>query len=310
MKFEDQDRSFISPKEWSDVSPLSGKKESGGHDEDLRFRDYLFRNALTGLPNRLKLIHDISVNESPILFIINIDQFNQINNLLGLESGDAILISLGEKLLYHLHDHPGILYKLQADEYAVLMNISGSEPPWAKIEKIANHLITTVQRDRIHVSSGLSPEGYEVALSITIGISCARVVGKENLVTAADIALKTAKNRRLPFLFYRQSEETKRRYERNIHWAKVIRDAVIDDRIVPYYQPILNNVTKKVEKYEALVRLLDDQGIPVLPDEFIELSKAIRMYPEITRVMIRKSFQALRNSPFELSINLKRSGHT
>jgi diguanylate cyclase (GGDEF)-like protein len=303
MKPDKVHQPFNPPKECKGLTALFKKSVQDLTEEDLQIRDYLFRDTLTGLPNRTKLIRDVEINRSPVLFLINIDRFNQINNLFGAERGDAVLIALAEKLSEHLHKYPSTLYKFQADEYAVLMNISDTEIPWEMIEQIAAHLISSVERDLIHVHSEEVQNGYEVALNITIGISVAEMVGKENLLTSADMALKTAKNLKKPFLFYKQSEDTRKKYEKNIYWAKIIKDAIREDRVVPYYQPIFNNHTGR-DKYEALVRLMDTEGVPSPPDDFIELSKVIRMYSAITRVMIKKSFNAITDSPYELSVNL------
>ncbi|MBN2782360.1 MAG: EAL domain-containing protein [Campylobacterales bacterium] len=70
-----------------------------------------------------------------------------------------------------------------------------------------------------------------------------------------------------------------------------------------YYQPIYNNLTNKIEKFETLMRLKVDDKI-LYPDSFLGLSKEIKKYRKLTNSMIDKSFQFFHDKSYEFSINL------
>ncbi|WVM89286.1 EAL domain-containing protein [Halopseudomonas pachastrellae] len=67
-------------------------------------------------------------------------------------------------------------------------------------------------------------------------------------------------------------------YEQNLIGANRLRAALDSGRIVAFYQPILNLATGQIDKYECLVRMLDEQGEPISPIHFLDLAKKIRLY--------------------------------
>ena len=315
MKLDEETKAcFGNLKECRTLSVPSTRKDGGLDEKSRAFAQMVLSDPLTGLPNRVKLIRDIDENDCPVLFLINVDGFSQINDFFGIENGDAILSSLADRLSSLLPDDAFRLYKLHGDEYAVLTNVSAPEMdcdkvswdsmPWNNLERIARHITSNIENHRIILKDEKIPGEYEVALNVTIGIACARVVRRENLLTRADIALKTAKRSRKPFLFYKHSTATREQYRNNIYWAGILKDAVKSDLIVPYFQPIVSNRTGVVKKYESLVRLLDKNNNFILPETFLELSKIVRMYPDITKIMIRKSLESFLDISDHVSINL------
>ena len=83
-----------------------------------------------------------------------------------------------------------------------------------------------------------------------------------------------------------------------------LRYAIKHEGIYPVFQPIYNNKTKKVTKYEALVRMRDTDGNIIPPNLFLENAKESGLYPNITRIMIEKTLAKFRDSNCEASINL------
>ena len=57
---------------------------------------------------------------------------------------------------------------------------------------------------------------------------------------------------------------------------------------MPYYQPIVNNLTRRIDHYECLIRLIDREGKLVLPVQFLEVAKRTRLYPRLTRTVIAR----------------------
>jgi len=93
-------------------------------------------------------------------------------------------------------------------------------------------------------------------------------------------------------------------HKENMQWIQKIKTAILNDKIVPFFQPIVNNQTKEIEKYECLVRLIDEEDKIISPYFFLEIAKHSKLYESITKIMIKKSFQAFSNSNYEFSINL------
>ena len=74
--------------------------------------------------------------------------------------------------------------------------------------------------------------------------------------------------------------------------------------MISYYQPINNNKNGKIEKYECLVRMIDIDGKIINPINFLDISQKIRLYNQITTIVIKKSFNLFNNTDYEFSINL------
>ena len=93
-------------------------------------------------------------------------------------------------------------------------------------------------------------------------------------------------------------------YERNLKLSEIVRDAVKESRIVPYFQAIVDNKTSKIVKYECLARLVDKNEKILSPLLFIPVAKKIKVYKDITKIIIDKAFKTFEDSEFEFNINL------
>jgi len=105
-------------------------------------------------------------------------------------------------------------------------------------------------------------------------------------------------------IIYSKDLQLEKFYENNRIWAVRIKNALNDDRIVPFYQAIYNTKTKKIEKYECLVRLIGKDGKVYSPFYFLDIAKKSRQYLLITKKVIEKSFEYFKDKDFEFSINL------
>ena len=106
------------------------------------------------------------------------------------------------------------------------------------------------------------------------------------------------------FLVYDEDRKSKEQTKKNLYWNKEIKSAIKDDRIVIFFQPIYNNKTKKIEKYESLVRLLDRDNEVISPYFFLNIAKKYRLYDDITLIVVKKSFSYFYDKPYQFSINL------
>ena len=260
-------------------------------------------DLLTGLPNRTKLLSDIIDIQLPIIIILlNIDSFKEVNAFYGHEIGDQLLLSLGGALENYANDmDQAIIYKLPVDEYAIL--IKGF---YAK-EKIEN-FITRLSHYINHKTFTVLDQ--EISLNVTMGIAGSYTdtnvfQDKKDVLVRADMALKLAKKTQKNYLFYNESFHIKEDYENNLSWIKRLRNAIQEDRVLPFYQPIVNAKTLKIEKYEALVRIIEEDGAVIPPIQFLEISKKVRLYHQITTIMLDKVIEELRHHPLiQCSINL------
>ncbi|PLY12294.1 MAG: hypothetical protein C0628_08400 [Sulfurimonas sp.] len=137
-------------------------------------------------------------------------------------------------------------------------------------------------------------------ISCSCGIS---FEDKEHLLSTANMALKVAKRGSTDLVVYDESISLNSEYENNIFWTKKLSDAIKEDRITAYYQPIVNNKTLVYEKYECLVRMIDEDKV-ISPFLFLEVAKQTRQYFYITRTVIYEAFEMFKDKEVEFSINL------
>jgi len=247
-------------------------------------------DMLTNLGNRYKLIHDINNSTNPALAIINIDNFSELNDFYGYEIGDYIIKQVGQHISGLTRHINTSTYHIQGDEY-VLFNHDIDKDEFEKnIHKLVNILAD--------ISVEIDEE--DLNFNFTIGVS---FESKDKILPTADMALKVAKRNNENIMIFSEEISLNREYENNIYWTKQIRGAIHDDSFIPVYQPIINNKTNKIEKYEALIRMRDEDKL-ISPFFFLEISKKTKYYSRITKIMIEKTFERFKNSDLEFSINL------
>lgn len=265
-----------------DVTELMDKKEE--------LERIANSDSLTKVGNRFKLINDIENFKEPMLAIIDIDRFSEINDFYGDNIGDSLLIVFTDKV-NSLIEKDYFLYRVHGDEFAILTDSSDKNRFINSIEK----LIDGVKKNQIEFSN------KSFSLQVTASIS---FESKNRLISTAHMAIKFAKRNRKYLVIYSDSLELNREYENNIDWTNRIKKALKEDRIVPFFQPIYNNKTKKIDKYEALVRLIEEDGKVISPFFFLDIAKRSKQYIDITKRVIDKSCRAFKDSDLEFSINL------
>jgi diguanylate cyclase (GGDEF)-like protein len=250
---------------------------------------HLTTDAITDLPNRIMLIDRLPQSEDVTLAIINLDRFNDINEIYGVNAGD-ILLAVYAKWLMTKIDEKIFLCKLSSDEYAILFDKHIS---FQECKTFIDELIISTAKEKFLINE------IEVSLSITVGIA----TGIERIIEHATAALKRAKVSRQPCEVYVKQSSTLE-YENNIIRYKTIKEAIEQSRVIPVFQPIVDNKTGKIMKYEALIRIVNEDKTLMSPFLFLEFAKKTRLYGQLTKIMIQKSFEKLKTSPVPISINL------
>ena len=260
-----------------------------------KLKDTLIQERLTGLPNRLKFLEDIqnaTTSPSKHLALINIDNFKDINDFYGHAIGDKLLLQLAHKIDAFCHDKKTMVYKLPSDEYAVFTKAAiSTETFQQKIEK----LLTTIQNHAYHIEKH----------TIFITVSCGIASNEDELIIKADMALQEAKQSKSDLVIYDNLVDLTEIVNKNIQGIALLKDAIENDKIEPYFQAIYNLHTKKVEKYESLVRIVQDNGEVITPYHFLDIAIKTKLYPHITYIMIEKTFAFFEDKEaYEFSINL------
>ncbi|MDD2790969.1 MAG: EAL domain-containing protein [Sulfurimonas sp.] len=247
-----------------------------------------YQDALTCLPNRNRLMYDMKQRKYDILVIINMHNFKEINDFFGVEIGDDLLKQMAQWLL-SLKIYP---YRLNGDEFVIIAKQNLSE---SAIRRQFKGFIHRLNRHNFTIGE------IKINLNVTIGVA----QNIDNISLAhADIALHKAKESGKVIAFYDHEQHIETIYQQNILMSAQIKDAINDDRIVCYYQPIVSIATGKIHKYETLVRMIDNNAQVISPSEFLPIAHKTRAYLKITQLVVMKACEMFSNRTEEFSINL------
>lgn len=256
----------------------------------------LFIDSLTGLSNRSQLIFDLESAQHPHLAFIDINKFRDISNTYGPAIGDSILKQFACRLDSFEHNilKSHNVYRVNGDVFAILED---QEVAHEHIQKATQQLIKYLVNHSYWVDSRT-----QLQLNVTIG----GVHEKEDAMILADMALDEAKHRQLnAFVFAGGMKSLPQVYQKNLRIKTQLLLALKEGRLVPFFQPIVKASNFKVVKYECLARIIGhDNAVQVPPDVFLPVAKRARIYPQITRTMIKKSFAMAKSTQKLMSINL------
>lgn len=252
----------------------------------------LTTDELTGLPNRNKLLDDLKKHACPVVAILDIDLFAQVNNLYGHEIGDKVLLRMRDLIQSLITTEEFSLYKLENDEFGILANhtrenLEGLQQVFHDLQKILD-------------SVPFECSGYSIYITSTMGLA----VDREDITKYAKMALRKAKDRKEGFLVYSDELKIVEEYQSNLKWLSALKVSFLEDGIINAYQPIRNNHTGKIEKYETLVRMRTEDGEIVSPFFFLDIAKRAKAYSEITRRVVSQAFEHFKTGEEEFSINL------
>lgn len=257
------------------------------HLATLRIEHLALHDVLTDLPNRhsLQRCIETSIEHGSIgaLLFLDIDHFKYINDNFGHRSGDLLIIGIGSALRDIMRNCKGELYRLGGDEFAIHLP-EGLRKEAVDVAKTALDAIR-------HYRFQASEEKVIANLTASVGIALYPFHGNDlpTLLSNVDIAMYQAKDLgRNRYTLFNQSSDSLRGTHQRIHWAKKLRDALDEDRLVLFSQPVVQLKDLKPVHHEILVRIIDSNGNFILPANFIELAESLGMIQEIDMRVVEK----------------------
>lgn len=251
---------------------------------------HLYYDNLTTLPNRLKLQEDLSTKQSNTVAILNIDDFKEINDFFGIDAGDWLLSQIAHWLV-EMKLSP---YRLGGDEFAFRIKEGSTSAEFRhNIEMLLSLLsekLFMIADETVHVRA-------------TVGIA----IESEKPLIHADVALNKARSAKLPYSVYDQSEGIEQQYQANIAMSARIRQALVEHRIVCQYQPIVSCISGKIEKFETLVRIKNEDNSLIAPYDFLPIAQKTKLYHHITQEVVYQACNLFAARHEQFSINLSGS---
>ncbi len=265
-------------------------------------------DPLTGLPNRalladrlaLAITESIRRDQSLAVMFLDLDRFKLINDTLGHDVGDTLLVRISERLVECVRGEDTVC-RMGGDEFLfVLPNIGGVEHARETAERISEALTAPVQIDQ-----------HKLYISGSIGISMFPGDGTDSgeLIKNADTAMYAAKNLgRGCYRFFDQHMNEKAGQMLQIETS--LRRALEREEFTLYYQPKLDLVTGVVCGAEALVRWNHPTLGLVPPSDFIPVAEELGLIIPLGEWVLRtackqnKAWQDAGLAPLRISVNI------
>lgn len=267
-------------------------------------------DSLTGLPNRQFVMDNLRLElarvrrnrEDLALVFFDLDGFKSINDSLGHETGDLILIEVADRVLNLLREGD-LVARLGGDEFIIVPDRDVSD---VSLNNLANKLVNAFKEP-------FMLRGLALSVGVSVGIARATDANYElsQLMSNADLAMyrSKAKGRGTHTLFSADMIES---YKRKMSIANSIDSAVRNDEFRIFYQPKISR-NGRIIGLEALIRWVHPDFGMVMPGEFIPIAEHGGKISAITHWVIERvcmelsDLQMLIDNKFKVAINL--SGH-
>jgi diguanylate cyclase len=246
-------------------------------------------DALTDLPNRT-LFHRRAQraikrasrrNESVTLAIIDLDRFKEINDALGHQNGDRLLVELAKRFEANMRPKDTIA-RLGGDEFGVIL--TGDAHPEAVLAQL---------RDLIELEVQVS--GLPVSIESSIGFAVAPQDGLDvdELMQRADVAMYVAKSEHAGVARYDRALDN---YDAaNLGLIAELRRAISEDELVLHYQPKARVSDGRIDALEALVRWQHPTLGLLQPDRFIPLAEPTDLIERLTEWVLGRALTDIRD---------------
>ena len=248
-------------------------------ENELKLEQIAYYDALTSLPNR-RLFHDRleqeikKANRTRVtfgLFVVDLDRFKEVNDTLGHDVGDALLVDAARRISGCVRDTDTVS-RLGGDEFTVI--IPACDP--YHLQKIAQNVIDALKKP---FRLGVDKQAY-ISASIGIAVYPDDAHDMNTLMKHADQAMYSAKAAgRCRFSFFVSSMQMEA--QERLLLTNDLRNALSRHEMEVHYQPIVEMKTGKIEKAEALLRWNHPVRGSVRPSLFIPLAEEFGLIHDI-----------------------------
>ena len=259
------------------------------------FEEKMYHQAsydfLTGLPNRRLLLDRLkeeiikarrSQSNVSLLFI-DLDHFKEVNDTLGHDQGDLLLIQAAQRIQLCIRESD-VIGRMGGDEFVVILT-GLTEPEY--LGRVVQNII-----DAMSMPFSLDSNISYISASIGIANYPSDVDNMASLISAADQAMYVAKERgRNGFSFF--TPNMQKEVQERLELANDLREAIHKKQLQIYLQPIVEISNEQIVKAEALIRWNHPRRGMVPPDKFISIAEETGLIHEIGDLVFHKATEVM-----------------
>jgi len=244
-------------------------------------------DGLTGLANRSlfsekleQACRSAKLTEGHVaLLFLDLDGFKYINDSMGHDAGDKLLITVGKRLQSLIRDQD-IVARLGGDEFTILM----TDIPHASVATRLAEAVIRVFQEPYKIEGRI----FQITTSIGIAVFPDDAQDSDELMKYSDAAM------------YKAKDDGKNRYQyytpalniaalERVQLGSAIRDGLRHDEFYLAYQPRLRLKDQTVIGFEALARWQDKAGNPISPERFIPIAEELALIHELGSIILEKA---------------------
>jgi len=267
-------------------------------NEDNEVLEYIsLRTDITNIMSPKKQLEDmIDSNDKSLLVLMKIDRFDDIEKFYGSRLAKKIEDEFSKYILKEMPVKCEFdrVFILGDGEYAFVKDMQTCKMEMTSVAKNLKELQKMINDKHLNV------DDIDYDISVLISFS----YGK-NVFQNTRYGLKQILENNQDFILANNLVKKEHiQAQKNLETLQMVQRALKNSKIISYFQPIVNNKTKEIEKYESLVRLVDENGKVYSPYLFLETSKKAKYYYQITNMVLENSFKALERTDKDISMNI------
>ena len=271
------------------LSSAFGEMQQGIKDREEQIHHLAYFDELTNIPNRIQFSNHISdmISQKPdcqlMVLMFDVDRFKDINDTLGHDLGDELLIEIARRLHNYAHNS-GFCARLGGDEYALVCHQTPDLSP-----EDAAYQLSQVFEQAFKIENVV----LDVDCSIGIALYPQHAQSLQGLMQCADIAMYSCKDQHNHFALY--SKALNKHSVVRLSLMSELKGALAEGQLELHYQPKLSIDKGEIETLECLIRWYHPVHGFVPPDDFIPLAEQTGAIRHVTQWALRTACQQLKN---------------
>lgn len=251
----------------------------------------MYIDHTTNTFNTSQLNLDLAKTKRVVGAMIHIKRIQQYEIAFGLENIEKVLSSF----IRWINSQKGIkvtLYHITYSSFVCLFDTNDIN----EVEEWSLDILNKIKHQSFTIVDG-SPIHLYTTISIATG------KGKQLLQHLRIAQIEAHKKNKNLYFYEQEGMDIIKEQTKNLYWVDFLITSIKEDKLVPFFQPIVETNTGKIIKYECLARIKDADKV-ISPFYFIEAAKQLGIVTRITRIIIEKSCKAIANTNIGISINI------